>query len=383
MARINQSVEQILQHIRPDTGTDNRSGLLQTDGPEASTTPTTDQAQLWQASQQLPEIPPFTPPAPMENLTSPSSTMPPPTVMAEHLPSGDILRQLVDLFFEHIHPLIPMFHKPGFINNLFSQERQVLLHGIVVVSFRFWQAPTPSVGVRDAYVKTSREHLLLAVVDTSSLLTTQALALLALDAIGQGPGPRTLNIMAMLISAAQQLRLARVSSSSNGETSTSLVRNEDSDDDVDVSSINSEEKCRLFWAIYMLDRFSSVSHGQSASIDTKNIKLPYPASDENWGQTTTPEWFQFASTSRTMRSHCSNNIWHHYIDLLELLNRSNQLLVQPINLSLPANCQEWQSNFRRLDVNLSTWHENLPREVRDPQGTFHPMWVMVQATFHL
>jgi hypothetical protein len=204
-----------------------------------------------------------------------------------------------------------------------------------------------------------------------------------MDAIGQGPGPRTWNIMAMLVTASKQMGLAKGFSPTNTETNTPLVRNEDPDDNLDLSSIEVEEKRRLFWTIYSLDRFFSVSHGQSCSIDTKSVKLPYPTKDEDWGQSVAPKWFQGTGAAKSTSSSSVTNLCQHNIDLLALLDRSNQLLIQPVNYSLPAHCQEWQSEVRRLDIAMSTWFEDLPREIREPPATFDPMWVTVHATFHL
>lgn len=297
------------------------------------------------------------------------------------LPDQTVLTDLVELFFELIYPWAPLFNKAHFVSYMFSPERQLLLHGIVVLCFRFWTKPDPPLDARESFVKASRERILLQTIDVCSLVGSQALALLTIDALGQGPGPRTWNLMAMLVTAAQQQSLAR--SHVQADTRSSLVNNEEPEDDAHRSTIEAEERRRLFWTIYSLDRFSSVPHGQAGAIDSRTIKLQYPASDTEWNQASVPEWFQGASAATTSHHHQPANLWHHYIDLLTLVDRSNQLLVQPVNLTLPANCQEWQSNFRRLDMTLSTWFENLPKDIREPQVAFDPMRTLIHATFYL
>lgn len=346
---------------------------------EASVTNTSGDTQLSQTSQPLPS---FTSGSGIEPLPLPT-TVPALSNIDSGLPPKEIVQLLVDLFFELIYPWVPLFCKASFMASLHSPERQILLHGIVIVAFRFWRLPEPPAMTRESYMRASREQILLNTVDTCSLVSTQALALLAVDAIGQGPGPRTLNIMAMLLTATQQLGLARSPSSTNGEPNIPLVRNEDPGDGLDLSSTESEERRRLFWIIYGLDRFSSVSHGQAGGIDTKSIKIRYPANDENWGQTGTPKWFQGALPIDKIPTHLPANLWHFYIDLLVLVDKSNLLLTQPVNLFVRAQCQDWQSSFRRLEFTLSSWFENLPREVREPPEIFNPVWIMVHATFHL
>lgn len=376
MERISSSLQEVLGHVQ--------TARLPIRSPEVDSSDATAQkevedAQGWDPSEQLSDVAPIA--SPLE-----AQTLPPFLGIPElgnidgRLPPQEVLQEIAELFFELIYPSVPLFYKPSFMANLFLPNRQILLHGMVVVALRFWRKAEPTAEARENYIRMSREQILLSTIDACSLLSTQALALLAVDAMGQGPGPRTWNIMAMLVTASKQMGLARGFSSANAETNTSLVRNEDPDDNLDSSSIESEEKRRLFWTIYSLDRFFSVSHGQSCSIDTKSIKLPYPARDTDWGQLVTPEWF---SINKTTQGRSFTDLWRHNVDILALLDRSNQLLIQPVNFSLPAHCQEWQSSFRRLDLAMSAWFEDLPREIREPPVSFDPMWMTVHATFHL
>jgi hypothetical protein len=382
MEKISQSVQDILSHVQTPLAT----GIsLQTAEPKTSksrASKAASGAQLWQTSQQLSEVASIISTPEIEQLPPFLSTLELQTIDSR-LPAKDTLQELVELFFDLVYPWVPLFNKHSFIANLFSPGRQILLHGIVVITFRFWRKSAPSAEMRENFTKISQEQILLNAIDACSLISTQALALLAVDAIGQGPGPRMWNMMAMLITASKQMGLAKGFSPASNETNIPLVRNEDPVDNLNLSSIEVEEKRRLFWTIYSLDHFSSVSHGQPSGIDTKSIELPYPARDEGWGQSVALEWFQGTAAVKSAHLRCHANLWHHNIDLLALLDQSNRFLIQPVNFSLPAHCQEWQSGFRRLDIAMSTWFENLPREVREQPSSFDPMWIMVHATFHL
>ena len=81
--------------------------------------------------------------------------------------------------------------------------------------------------------------------------------------------------------------------------------------------------------------------------------------------------------------HAPANLWHYYIDVLVLVDKSHQLLIQPVNPQVLSQARDWQGNFRRLDFALSAWFENLPKEVRDPPAIFDPMWYTIHATFNL
>ncbi|UKZ78620.1 hypothetical protein TrVFT333_006366 [Trichoderma virens FT-333] len=337
------------------------------------TTRTINEPQVWSVSQQLPEANSLdsTPANTVINQLPPSQVL---NNIGSGLPSQEVMQELVELFFDLVYPWAPLFFKPSFTANMYAPERQILLHGIVLVAFRFWRKPDPPLEARETFVKASRDYILLKSIDTCTLISTQALTLLAIDTIAEGQGPRTWNVMSLLVTAAKHLGLSKSPSLSSVETNTPLVRNEDPDEGLDSSVVETEERRRLFWVIYSIDRLSSVSHGQPGGTDTRSIRLPYPANDEDWGQSVPSEWFQAMGPIKQLQGYNNGNLWRHYIDLLALLDRSNQLLIQPVNYSLPAHCQEWQSSFRRLDINLATWFENLSREVREPPLDFNPMW---------
>ncbi|KAI0107838.1 fungal-specific transcription factor domain-containing protein [Nemania sp. FL0031] len=340
-----------------------------------------EDTQQWQGSQQTLDLAPLAPDSP---IVQPPLSLNIGITPKSELPPKAIMDQLVDLFFDKVYSWAPIFYRPYFVANMQSSERQVLLYGIVVVAFRYWKHSDPPPELRESYIRSSREKILLETIDTCSLISTQALSLLAIDALGQGPAPRTWKVMAMLHTAVQELGLEKSHSLADVEVDTPLVRNEDPNDDLDLPIVEAEEKRRLFWLIYRQDQFSSVSRGQAGTINVNDIHLPYPAGEDEWGVPITPTWFEAMPQLRPTVMQLSNNIlWRHYIDVIVFLDRTNQLLVKPVNLSLPAHCQEWQSNFRRLDTALSSWLENLPREVRDPPASFDPIWFMLHATFHL
>lgn len=316
-----------------------------------------------------PELQPLGFPAGNEGSSGPLQTAPTP----------DMLLELTELFFEYIHPWAPLFHKPTFMAKLLSTDREILLHGIVVVALRYYKQSAISGEMRDTYLKSSRERIHLHCVDNCSITSTQALALLAIDALADGPGTRIWMLMAMLAAAVQQLGLAKEAPAQHTENTQPMVGNEVPDSGAEASSIAAEEKRRLFWLIFSLDRFASVALGQAGGISTKLIRLRFPSADDNWHQSLMAEWYQPAVP---IRSSLTGNAWVHYIEILTLLDRSNRLLIHPFDLTLPAHCQEWQSNFRMLNLTLTTWLETAPEPIRRPTE-FDPMWTTIRATYEL
>lgn len=317
--------------------------------------------------------------------TSPAAIMNPmDAIMLGALPPSEVLVELANMFFEIVHPWAPLFHKPTFMANLFAPNREVLVRGLIVVTFRYWTRTTPSLQVRDAYVNAARNQILLHCADTCSIVSTQALALLGIDALGQSLGTRLWNIMSMLSASIQQLALTREPlSSTTQDPETPMVGNDCLESEVGASFVVTEERRRLFWTIFNLDRFGSVALGQAGSITLGSIKLRYPTNAEGVDWTTDATVGPWYDPTDSIKMGPHSPPWSCYIELLSLLDRSNRLLIRPFDLSLRVHREEWQCNFRMLEVTLNTWLENAPRQCRNPLETPEPMWTAIRATFEL
>jgi hypothetical protein len=297
-----------------------------------------------------------------------------------NLPPADVVVDLVELFFRHIYPWAPLFEKVSFLSTMWQREMEPLLHGIVVCATRFWDKMVPAADVMLGHLQASRDRLTLCCLETSSLVTTQALALLAIDALAHGPGTKIWMIRSMLNAAVQQLSLSK-ESLRTPEVTTPMVGNEGLDNIPETSNLATEERRRLFWTMFSIDHFASVALGQPSCIPARTIKLHYPNQDTHWYGPPLSEWFQ---ASAPIAGKSSGHAWRHYVDILTLLDRSNRLLVHPYDLSHPAKRQEWQSHFRMMTVTLSTWLETCAEQCRSPnQGGFDAMWTIVRATYEL
>lgn len=296
------------------------------------------------------------------------------------LPPQAVLGELIQLFFEYVNPRAPLFHKLAFMEKAFESDRSVLLHGVVVVTLRYWTATDAPNETRTSWMKSSRERIYLHCIEHCTLVSTQALALLALDAIAEGPTTRIWVLTGMLAGAVNQLGLSRERKTQLTDPARPMVGNEMTDSNSEASSMASEERRRLFWTIFSLDRFSSVALGQAGHIPVKNIKLRYPANNDGWTSPSAAEWYQ---PKVTLRPFPASNAWRCYIEVLTLLDRSNRLLLHPFDFAIPAQSQEWQSHFRMLKVILMTWLETCPEQARTPSEPFDALWMTVRATYEL
>jgi hypothetical protein len=194
--------------------------------------------------------------------------------------------------------------------------------------------------------------------------------------------------MSMLVTGARQMQLGRSGVRIPDACDSPLIDHDDASEDTCsddglLTNIEAEERRRLFWVIYSLDRLSNMPLGRPSAIDSRFIRLQYPVRDADWGQAAS-EWFQRPSPLSPGRiTQQPLNLWQYYIDVLTMVDESNKLLIQPVDLSMPANCDAWQTRFRQLEESMFSWFENLPDEVREKPKEFDPVWTLLHATFYL
>ncbi|KAG8626117.1 hypothetical protein KVT40_006518 [Elsinoe batatas] len=281
------------------------------------------------------------------------------------LPHATIMQDLIHLYSDMIQPWLPLIPPSILQEAIASPDRSLLLHGLIVVCFRFWNQESPNLQQRQAFVNCSRDHILRQCVDTCTVDSTQGLALLAVDTHGNGTGPRAWNVLSMLVAAVRHLNITKAS--------TALVRNDDRDDETLSSMLEREEKRRLYWTIVMLDRFCSIQHGQAAGIQVSPGLVPYPTSDsDSVHASSTPGLYQALDPS-----------WLELAESFELMARVNHLLIQTGDFNSPIYCQEWQTKFRALDMEISRWSQALPHWLKDPSNHVGPTACITHSVHHL
>lgn len=104
------------------------------------------------------------------------------------LPPPDLVDILVHLYFDIIHPWIPILHKTSFLRRLESTakrpELSTILHAIVAATVRFSaDKRLERKEVRDRYVQISRQTVILKSMEMFSVENLQALVIIAFNTV--------------------------------------------------------------------------------------------------------------------------------------------------------------------------------------------------------
>ncbi|KAB5539247.1 fungal-specific transcription factor [Coniochaeta sp. 2T2.1] len=332
----------------------------------------------------------------------------------QELPPYDLLYALVDLYFKHINTWCPILHRKTTLDSLFGptvveETDKILLHAIVATTLRYSTDARLTEERRKHYHDVSKQRVLLYGMENSSVKSLQALVILALDLCGSSNGPPGWNIMALITRSVVQLGLAVESNSfsvSPNYTSIYTLRAMILPEPRDF--IEEESRRRLFWMIYLLDRYATISTAFEFALDDKEIDRTLPCRDDLWikNQKVETRWFHASddSQAKDMGGGGSNAEAHeyevnkpenlgafsYYIEILGILSKIHKFLKQPVDISALSDVETWQMRYKELDNMLTSWKFGLPGEYGNMAKVFQPGcaktlncgWVMLHATYH-
>lgn len=317
------------------------------------------------------------------------------------LPPYDLLYALVDLYFDHVNSWCPILHRRSTLDTFFGpspleEADRMVLYAIVATTLRFSSDPRLSEQVRKRYHDSSKQKVLLYGLETSSVKALQALVILALDLVGSSNGPPGWKLLALITRSVVQLGLAVESKSSliapvypSIYTLRAVTLPEPD------TWIEDEGRRRLFWMVYLLDRYSTIATAFNFSLDDNDIDRRLPCKDEFYIKNQPVMTRQFnCSTERLDYSSHAENVGSFglYIEILGILSRIHIFLKRPVDIGSLSDVEEWQATYRKLDSELTSWEFNLPAEYayenssRLFNGTnqgraLHSDWVQLHSTY--
>ncbi|KAF4121019.1 Fungal trans [Geosmithia morbida] len=321
----------------------------------------------------------------------------------QDMPPYDLLYALVDLYFKHINTWCPILHRKTTLDSLFGpstlqETDRILLHAIVATSMRYSNDPRLSEERRKHYHQVSKQRVLLYGMENTSVKSLQALVILSIDLVGSSNGPPGWNIMALITRGVVQLGLAVESTSfsvSPNYTSIYTLRAMVLPEPKDF--IEDESRRRLFWMIYMVDRFATIATAFEFALDDKEIDRTLPCRDDLWikNQKVETKWYKsrdYHDDSPEYGVNKPENIgaFGFHCEVLNIVGQIHDFLKRPVDISALSDVEQWQLRYKELDNMLMSYKFSLPNEYGNMAKLFQPGskglscgWVMLHATYHL
>ncbi|KAF2652504.1 hypothetical protein K491DRAFT_663631 [Lophiostoma macrostomum CBS 122681] len=328
---------------------------------------------------------------PADNSSMNAGTQP---LTAPALPPPEVVDRLVTLYFQQIHPWIPVLHISNFQQQLKDPiERgklSTVLLAIVSVSLRLDNGDyRRTITDLKGRCLTYRHAVILRSMETFSVQNLQALVIVAFDIIGSGRGPSAWSVVGSMARTVEQLGLSveeRDDNSSDCATH-ALIRR--------ISFLKSprswverEERRRIFWMVFLMDRFCSVATGWNNSLTGADVQRRLPCEGALWEAARAVHTPFFGIAERSPSSQTApdltpsserrpsneeevNNIggFAFCIEATESLNLvTTFFLRQTVNFENANELQIWLLKFKELDLRLVRWRLFLPSRWNDARA---------------
>lgn len=322
-------------------------------------------------------------------------------VREHRFPPYDLLYALADLFFRHINTWCPILHRKSTLDALFGQNStleeadKILLHAIVATTLRFSTDPRLTEEEKKKQHDHSKEQVILYGHENSCVRSLQALVILALDLVGESNGPPGWNLLALITRSVVQLGLSvEMTSSSVSPKYLSIYTLRAVVLPEPKTWIEDEGRRRLFWMVYLLDRYATIATAFEFALDEREIDRKLPCRDDLFSRNQPVETRWFRTSQRTdYRLNKPENLgsFSYYIEIVGILSRIHQFLKKPVDISSLEDVEDWQSQYRQLDAEISDWKAGLPSEYGNigrlyTSGGNNKIvncgWIMLHAQYH-
>ncbi|KAK3307729.1 uncharacterized protein B0T15DRAFT_522392 [Chaetomium strumarium] len=195
--------------------------------------------------------------------------------IAERQPPTSLVLSLVSLYFRHISPWFPFLDPPQVFSDIGSVQDPSLLHyALFGISLPFSYDIRLNQASSDSFWKYSKRRIFIEALEEPSYSALEALTILTLDISGITNGPQVWGALAVAVKLAGQLmtsgpRVFRMSATAPIESRT-------------LSPADKTCRQRLFWAIYALDCYVSVTTSQACGLAEEQVQAFPPLQDSTW-----------------------------------------------------------------------------------------------------
>ncbi|KAK5048259.1 hypothetical protein LTR84_005929 [Exophiala bonariae] len=351
-------------------------------------------------------------------------------------PSIACLNDLLAVYFTYMQPWLPIVHEAAFRRKISTPEGQqqmsLVLHAMVFAALRFVKTEDGQ-SLDATYVRAettkSRNIVRLGAMEELSVENLQALAILAFTEIGNGAAHKAWPVIGSLTRTVEYLQLTV--ELEDLEKRNGLLRSACELRDP-VNWVEEEERRRVFWNIFILDRFCSVTTGSNTSLTSADVSRRLPICGGHWYRETpavTPyfgiwdrsvaginksitflpahHWHTSPSTNIDITEAASASptvprpvtssetvdmstvgAFAYFVESMESLSRVvAYFLHQKINFDNRQEVSSWLVRFKELDLRLVHWKMFLPQQWKDSgvsrrdfPGVMDPNMTVAHAT---
>lgn len=155
-----------------------------------------------------------------------------------------------------------------------------------------------------------------------------------------------------------------------------------------VSWIENEERRRLFWVVYSMDRYTTLGTHSRFAIDERTARRRLPCrydlfSEDRFVETRWPRWDEFHGRVEedTHQNAANLGSYSYHCELLKIMSQTHEFLEVPLDIQSQMDIDKWRSRYSELDQWLSTWLRSLPGEYSEISQFCHSVSISARFMF--
>ncbi|KAK9466126.1 fungal-specific transcription factor domain-containing protein [Lipomyces arxii] len=319
------------------------------------------------------------------------------------MPPRELQMRLAQLYFEHINSWMPILDAQDAWARLFSPDNSkaehLLIYAITAASLKFVPLCELAPELSRQYHMAATQKISLLTLESPTLESLEAMLVLAIDVIGTSNGPKCWAILSMICSIALKLGLNKdslqsgaMTPSPDGTISTAGV----SIIPATLDPANGERRRRLFWGVYVLDRYSTIGSSYAFNIPSSEVlrQLPFadPLSDLPYSHwlAVKPVPTLPAPVSAT-KEESRIEPFSYQIELLGIFSSVHDFLRRPVDIHSGLQVDKWQLEYRKFCSVLDEWKLSLPEQFSSTEAVvarfesgaeIDPLWLMLHSLYN-
>ncbi len=176
------------------------------------------------------------------------------------------IETILEVYFKMIHPWIPVLHTATFLRRAREPDRSpeitLLLKAITVMASPYagGSAETAHSEELDNHLSQLRQEIVVAAIESSSKEAIQALILVTFDTIKRGVSRSPWSLVSIICRKVEGLQL-NSEDKSEGRHMAAFFSQPTEPLEPSTAWVEVEERRRVFWGAFLLDRFCSIATG--------------------------------------------------------------------------------------------------------------------------
>jgi len=298
----------------------------------------------------------------------------------ERKPPLDLVVLSISVFFRHIHPWFPFLDTQRVLTELGSmRDPSLSQYAIFGASLPFLHDSRLDQTMSDSFWKYTKRRIFVEAAEEPSYASLEASTILTLDPSGMTNGPQTWGRLAVITKLAPLLRTL------GGRVLRPSVQPDSQN--TQISQPTSRQHARLFWAIYALDSFVSLTTNQPPALTAYNLDDFLATRDMAWDDAS------HGQPGNRLAS-ASTPIFLEQLKLLDIARQAHGVYLEYITLTQDDTIRSsrWLRLLTDCYCALDVWSQKLPSSLHTPGANQennnqrldhpHPAVVMLNGYSH-